>query len=80
MVRSQAALKLRQSQFRKKYIQTSYIKLYAKLKYCNFKERIEQYTERFNIILRIVASLVSTRCARPVRSAQGTARTEDVTY
>ncbi len=33
MVRSRAALKLRQSQFREKYIETSYIKLYAKPKY-----------------------------------------------
>ncbi len=43
MVRSRAALKLRQSQFREKYIETSYIKLYAKPKYRNFKVRIEPW-------------------------------------
>ncbi len=43
MVRSRAALKLRQSQFREKYIKTSYIKLYAKPEYRNFKVRIEPW-------------------------------------
>ncbi len=41
MVRSRAGLKRQRSQFREKCIETSYIKLYAKLKYCNFKVRIE---------------------------------------
>ncbi len=43
MVRSRAALNLRQSQFREKYIETSYIKLDAKPKYCNFKVHIEPW-------------------------------------
>ncbi len=43
MMRSRAALKLRQSQFREKYIETSYIKLYAKPKNRNFKVRIEPW-------------------------------------
>ncbi len=43
MPRSRAALKLRQSQFREKCIETSYIKLYAKPEYHNFKVRIEPW-------------------------------------
>ncbi len=43
MVRSRAALKLRQSQFREKYFETTYIKLNAKPKYPNFKVRIEPW-------------------------------------
>ncbi len=43
MVRSQVALKLRQSHFREKYNETSYIKISAKPKYHNFKVRIEPW-------------------------------------
>ncbi len=44
MVRSRAALKLQQSQLREKYIETRYIRPYAKPKYCSFKVLVEPWT------------------------------------